>query len=111
MVAGRGRPPTADRRSALRDGGIVSRCWQFSLPSRQPPRVRRPSSIAARKLKEICEQVEKHEMPMKIYVPLHPDSKLSDADRKTLCDWAKAERASASSRRISKRLSHGARLM
>lgn len=46
----------------------------------------------ARKLKEICEQVEKHEMPMKIYVPLHPDAKLSDADRKTLCDWAKGER-------------------
>jgi cytochrome c551/c552 len=47
----------------------------------------------ARKLKEICEQVEKHEMPLKIYIPLHPAAKLSDADRKTLCDWAKAERA------------------
>src|SRR5436190_9439887 len=47
----------------------------------------------ARKLKEICEQVEKHEMPMKFYVPLHRDAKLSDADRKTLCDWARAERA------------------
>ena len=46
-----------------------------------------------RKLQEICEQVEKHEMPLKIYVPLHPDAKLSDADRKTLCDWAKGERA------------------
>ena len=46
----------------------------------------------ARKLKEICEQVDQHEMPMKIYVPLHPDAKLSDADRKSLCDWAKAER-------------------
>jgi hypothetical protein len=48
---------------------------------------------AARKLKEICEQVEKGEMPLKIYVPLHPDAKLSDADRRTLCDWARGERS------------------
>ena len=47
----------------------------------------------ARKLQEICEQVEKHDMPLWFYVPLHPDAKLSDADRKTLCDWAKGERA------------------
>lgn len=47
----------------------------------------------ARKLKEICDQVESHEMPLEIYVPLHPDAKLSDADRQTLCDWAKGERA------------------
>lgn len=47
----------------------------------------------ARKLQEICEQVEQHEMPMKTYTPLHPAAKLSDADRKTLCDWARGERA------------------
>ena len=47
----------------------------------------------ARKLQEICEQVEKHDMPPWFYVPLHPDAKLSDADRQTLCDWAKGERA------------------
>ncbi len=46
----------------------------------------------ARKLKEICEQVDHGEMPLWFYVPLHPDAKLSDADRKALCDWAKAER-------------------
>jgi len=48
---------------------------------------------AAHKLEEVCEQVEKDEMPKWFYVPLHPTAKLSDADRKTLCDWAKAERA------------------
>jgi len=48
---------------------------------------------AARKLQETCEQVEEHEMPMKVYLPLHPNAKLTDADRKTLCVWAKAERA------------------
>ena len=47
----------------------------------------------ARKLQEICDQVEQHEMPLKIYIPLHPGASLSDADRHTLCDWAKAERA------------------
>jgi len=47
----------------------------------------------ARKLQEICEQVEQHEMPLKLYLPLHPDAQLSDDDRRTLCDWAKAERA------------------
>jgi len=47
----------------------------------------------ARKLQEICEQVEQHKMPLKKYIPLHPSAKLSDADRKTLCEWAKGERA------------------
>jgi len=46
----------------------------------------------ARKLQEICEQVDEGEMPMKIYLPLHPDAKLSDDDRRTLCEWAKEER-------------------
>jgi len=48
----------------------------------------------ARKLEEICEMVEEGEMPLWFYIPLHPSAKLSDADRKTLCDWAKGERAS-----------------
>ena len=48
----------------------------------------------ARKLEEICEMVEEREMPLWFYIPLHPSAKLSDADRHTLCDWAKGERAS-----------------
>ena len=46
----------------------------------------------ARKLQEICEQIEKGEMPMKSYVLIHPAAKLSDSDRQLLCDWAKQER-------------------
>jgi hypothetical protein len=46
---------------------------------------------AARKLKEMCEQVEHDEMPLWFYLPLHPTAKLTDADRKTLCDWTKQE--------------------
>lgn len=48
----------------------------------------------ARKLQETCEQVEQHEMPIKSYLRLHRDATLSDADRKALCDWSKALRAS-----------------
>jgi hypothetical protein len=48
---------------------------------------------ASRKLDEICEQVEAGEMPLKSYLLLHPSAKLSDADRKLLCEWTEAERA------------------
>ena len=45
------------------------------------------------KLEEIEEKVSEGEMPLKIYLPLHPDARLSDADRQTLIDWARTERA------------------
>jgi cytochrome c551/c552 len=47
---------------------------------------------SAHRLEELCEQVTKGEMPMAIYVVMHPTAKLSDADKKTLCDWANGER-------------------
>src|SRR5215471_3351636 len=47
---------------------------------------------SARKLQEICEQIEKGEMPTKPYLLLHPAAKLSDSDKKVLCDWARQER-------------------
>jgi hypothetical protein len=56
--------------------------WTTMTPRRQ-----------ANKLKQTCEQVEQHEMPLWFYLPLHPRAKLTDDDRRTLCDWAKAERA------------------
>ena len=46
-----------------------------------------------RKLQEMCEQVEDGTMPLGIYTPLHPASKLSPEDVKALCDWANAERS------------------
>lgn len=45
----------------------------------------------ARKLKEVCEQVEQHKMPMSSYLLLHGDAALSDADRRLICDWTSAE--------------------
>ena len=43
----------------------------------------------ARKLKEIAEQVEKGKMPQWYYVSLHPDAKLSVADRELIIKWAR----------------------
>jgi hypothetical protein len=47
----------------------------------------------SRRLRDMCEQVQDGKMPLSIYTPLHPGSKLSADDVKTLCDWANAERA------------------
>ena len=46
---------------------------------------------AAHKLKEICEQVDQGEMPLWYYKPMHPASKLSDADKDAVCAWTRAE--------------------
>lgn len=48
---------------------------------------------ASRKLEEICEQVQSGEMPIWNYVLLHPSARLTEADKKTLCDWTKLEQA------------------
>jgi len=45
-----------------------------------------------RKLTEICEQVQRSEMPLWYYTPMHPDAKLSDSDRKAICAWTQEER-------------------
>jgi hypothetical protein len=47
----------------------------------------------SRRLRDMCEQVQDGEMPLSTYTPLHPGSTLSAEDKKTLCDWANAERA------------------
>ena len=47
-----------------------------------------------RKLKEICDQVRSGEMPMKVYTLVHPRAKLTDPDRKAMCDWTNAARRS-----------------
>jgi hypothetical protein len=44
-------------------------------------------------LKEMCREVKAGVMPLSSYTPLHPGSKLSPEDVKTLCAWTDAERA------------------
>ena len=50
------------------------------------------SEKKASKLQEICEQVEKGDMPMKSYLLIHPIARLSESDKQVLCDWARHER-------------------
>jgi len=44
-------------------------------------------------LKKMCREVKSGVMPLTSYTPLHPGSKLSADDVKTLCAWTDAERA------------------
>jgi hypothetical protein len=45
-----------------------------------------------RKLEEIEEKVADKEMPLKLYVRLHPGAALSVADAETLIEWSRVER-------------------
>lgn len=45
-----------------------------------------------RKLRQICDEVQDGAMPLSSYLPMHPTARLSDQDRKTLCDWTDQER-------------------
>ena len=48
-----------------------------------------PQKRRQRKWKEIPEQVEKGEMPPWYYVAVHPEARLSEADRAALVRWAR----------------------
>lgn len=39
-------------------------------------------------LEEVWEQVDEGEMPFFVYLPLHPEAELSEADKQLLEDWA-----------------------
>jgi hypothetical protein len=50
-----------------------------------------------RKLKEldqICQRVERHNMPLTSYLLIHSHARLSDQDRQAICDWTRAEEKS-----------------
>ena len=55
------------------------------------------STRAAKKLDGMCDEVEQSDMPLWFYIPLHSNSKLSDNDKKVLCDWTKQQRQAISS--------------
>jgi hypothetical protein len=44
----------------------------------------------AKKLGDVWEEVEQGEMPLWFYVPLHPEARLSDADRESLHAWTRS---------------------
>ena len=44
------------------------------------------------KLTQICDQVTLEEMPLKSYLVMHGDAKLTKDDVRALCEWTKAEK-------------------
>jgi len=46
----------------------------------------------AKKLDEVCEQVESKEMPLPSYLWIHWDAALKDTEAQALCEWAKQEK-------------------
>jgi hypothetical protein len=47
-----------------------------------------PVSKQENRLAKICDEITDNEMPLPKYLILHPDKKLSEADKKVLCNWA-----------------------
>jgi hypothetical protein len=50
-----------------------------------------PKRKRERKLHEICQQVESGAMPLNSYLPLHPSARLSDEDKRRICEWTRLE--------------------
>ena len=44
-------------------------------------------------LNQICKLVNSGVMPLSSYTPMHADARLSEEDKKLICDWTNAERA------------------
>jgi len=51
-----------------------------------------PPQRIAQTLDKMCKEVRSGDMPMTIYVPMHPLSKLTPADVETICRWTDATR-------------------
>lgn len=49
-----------------------------------------PAKKMAHRMDDIAETVEKKEMPLKSYLWIHDEARLTDAQRKQIIDWAKA---------------------
>ena len=52
-----------------------------------------PADRLDHKMEELEEEVREGEMPLEIYVPLHPEARLSEAERDVLIQWARSVRA------------------
>ncbi len=55
--------------------------------------VTRPIAVQNHKFEEIAEEVEKKGMPLSefTYLGMHPEAKLTDEQRQTIINWAKAQ--------------------
>jgi hypothetical protein len=61
---------------------------------------RLPRDRQERKLRQMCDEVTDGIMPLSSYLPMHPTARLSEQDKKLLCDWTdeQRERLSAAAR-------------
>lgn len=50
-----------------------------------------PSAKQEARLEKLCDEIKEDEMPLKQYLLLHGDAKLSQQDKDALCAWAEAE--------------------
>jgi len=50
-----------------------------------------PESKQEARLEAICEEIKEGEMPLKEYLLIHSDAKLSEQDKDALCNWVNAE--------------------
>jgi hypothetical protein len=50
-----------------------------------------PVQREGRVLNGMCEETKRGDMPMSIYVPMHPQSKLTSADVDTICRWTDSQ--------------------
>lgn len=53
---------------------------------------RLPRDRQERKLRQMCDEVTDGMMPLSSYLPMHPTARLSEQDKKRLCDWTEEER-------------------
>src|SRR4051812_847400 len=51
-----------------------------------------PTDRQERKLRQMCDEVTDGQMPLSSYLPMHPTARLSEQDKKVLCDWTDQER-------------------
>jgi len=53
---------------------------------------RLPRDRQERKLRQMCDEVSDGIMPLSSYLPMHPKARLSEQDKKVLCDWTEEQR-------------------
>jgi cytochrome c551/c552 len=60
---------------------------------------RRSPQAQQKALREVAEQVERGEMPLWFYLPLHPNARLSEADKTLIQTWTRTAPSGASPQR------------
>jgi hypothetical protein len=50
-----------------------------------------PPALKLKRLAQMCDLVQRDEMPLTSYLLLHRDAALSNDDRQAICDWTDAQ--------------------